>query len=154
MMHVAPTTVQRVRNSIKEAGQDPQALVSAHRNDLLGKVYDRFLEKGLKINKVRASDVVAVAKDYRSVAFPSRQESGGDSYSFVQINMNAAAPVLQGLGPDPTTTGSVLDDGNTMEAEFVNEIKESSVGQGRLCQIHAHGAHPMHDHPIHLSHMT
>ena len=114
----SPTSVQRVRDAMKEAGQDPQALVSASRNELLGKVYDRFLQKGMKINKVRASDVVAVAKDYRSVAFPSRQEGGGDNYSFVQINMNAALP---------TTTGCALGDGKTVDAEILNENRDDNV---------------------------
>lgn len=120
MLKCSPNTVQRVRDDMKDAGQDPQALVSASRNELLGKVYDRFMEKGLKIQKVKASDVVAVAKDYRSVAFPSRQEGGGDTFSFVQINMAAAAP--------STTTCSELGDGKTVDAEFVNEIKDSRVG--------------------------
>ena len=133
-LQCSPGTVQRVRDAMKEIGQEPEALVSASRNLQLGKVYDHFLKKGLKIQKVRASDVVAVAKDYRSVAYPTRAEGVPPTYSFVQINLMEAAPrdpdrepVDITPGGPSTTRGSVSDLGKSIMDEFLNESTCCSV---------------------------
>lgn len=127
MLGLAPSTGGKIAARLREKGDDPQALVSACRNEKLGKFYDHVIGKGLKMKAFKGSDVVAVAKDYRSVAYPSRQEVGGDSYQFVQINMAPAAPVPQGLGPDSTTRCGVLEVGETVDGEILNEI---SIGSG------------------------
>jgi len=131
MLHLSKSSVQRVRNDLKAMGQEPEALVSASRNLQLGKVYDHFLKKGLKIQKVRASDVVAVAKDYRSVAYPNRAEGLPPTYQFVQINLNEAAPVREPVDITPggpsTTRGSVSDLGKSIMDEFLNESTGCSV---------------------------
>jgi hypothetical protein len=127
----SPSTVQRVRDGMKAIGQEPEALVSASRNAQLGKVYDHFLKKGLKIQKVRASDVVAVAKDYRSVAYPTRAEGLPPTYQFVQINLNEASPRNEPLDISPgapsTTRGSVSDLGKSIMDEFLNDSDGCSV---------------------------
>jgi len=135
MLHLSKSSVQRVRNDLKAMGQEPEALVSASRNLQLGKVYDHFLKKGLKIQKVRASDVVAVAKDYRSVAYPTRAEGLPPTYQFVQINLNEAAPrdpdrepVDITPGAPSTTRGSVSDLGKSIMDEFLNDFSLSDGG--------------------------
>jgi len=134
MLSCSPNSVQRVRDELREIGQEPQALVSASRNLQLGKVYDHFLKKGLQIKKVRASDVVAVAKDYRSVAYPTRAEGLPPTYQFVQINLNEASPrdpVRESVditpGAPSTTRGSVSDLGKSIMDEFLNESTGCSV---------------------------
>jgi len=117
-LKISTATVQAARKSMKDAGQDPQAYVSASRNEMLGKLTDHIFDKGLKMKKFRGSDVTTVMKDYSSRAFPTRQEGGGDNYSFVQINMNAALP---------TTTGCALGDGKTVEAEILNENRDDNI---------------------------
>jgi len=123
-----------IAKRIREQGQDPQALVSESRNVKLGQVYDRFLEMGTKIKKVRASDVVAIAKDYRSTAYPTRAEGLPPTYQFVQINLNEASPrdpVREPVDITPggpsTTRGSVSDLGKSIMDEFLNESTGCSV---------------------------
>jgi hypothetical protein len=113
-------TGRSIAARIKAQGTETSALVSEARNVQLGQVYDHFLKKGLKINKVRASDVVAVAKDYRAVAYPTHQESSAPSFSFVQINLHEAAPDAA-LDITPHTTRGIEDPREQIALETLND---------------------------------
>jgi hypothetical protein len=56
---------------------------------------DHFLDKGLKLRKVKGSDAIGVAKLYADRRYPVRNEVAPVSYSFTNVDLTIFAPDLQ-----------------------------------------------------------
>lgn len=125
ILGISATTVQRIKNRLREQGEELAPLVSARRNELAGQVLERFMEVGAKLPKtrIRGSDAIAAVKTYNAVAFPD-QAPAGVSISFTAVHIHEArledpAGAVLELEPAPNTTRGIEPprDG-TIDAQF------------------------------------
>jgi hypothetical protein len=109
-MGISPTTVMRVRKEMTAQAQPGpiQPFGSAARDEKLGRLVDHFLDKGLKLRKIKGSDAIAAGKLYADRRYPTRSDPAPPAVSYTQVNL------VEILDPDPTKysvppTSQVID---------------------------------------------
>ena len=85
-------------------------LLSAQRDEKTAKLIDHFLDKGLKMRKIKPSDAVSVAKLYSDRRWPVRVEAPPVSYSFTKVDLNQFLP-----DPQPAPREIILTPGTDNE---------------------------------------
>ena len=88
MLGFSPGTGSRIAARLREQGNEIPTLMSASRDEKLLKMIDNFLDQGAKMRKIRGSDAIGVAKLYADRRYPVKQEAGGDSFSFVKVDIS------------------------------------------------------------------
>jgi hypothetical protein len=93
-MGICPTTVMRVRKEMTAQAQPSEisGLLSAQRDEKTAKLIDHFLDKGLKMRKIKPSDAVSVVKLYSDRRWPARVEAPPVPYSFTKVDLNLFLP--------------------------------------------------------------
>jgi len=112
IMGISPTTAAHTITRLKAQGEEVQPLLSAQRDEKLGRLVDHFLDKGVKLRAVKGSDALGVAKLYADRRYPAREAAPPVTYTFTQINLEEArmdrvpspAPVEIDVEPGPATT--------------------------------------------------
>lgn len=126
-LNISASTVQRVRNDMKALtpGEDLKTnLLSSARDTRTGLLIDHFIDKGLKLRKVRGSDAIAAAKLYADRRWPTRSEAPPPAELFVHVDLSIFKPDPLDNAKDvtPTTICSVEGEGKNEEGEIINEI--------------------------------
>jgi hypothetical protein len=101
-----PTTGAKILKRLKEQGEETSAFLSVPRDEKLAKLVDHFLDKGLKLRKVKGSDAIGAAKLYADRRYPVRSEAPLPSRTFIQTNLNIFLP-----DPQPATREIDLEPG-------------------------------------------
>ena len=83
-----PTTGSRIKKRLEQQGEGISSLVSTSRDEKLGKLIDTYLEKGIRVRKIRGSDALGAAKLYADRSFPVRQEGSKQEYKFVRVDIS------------------------------------------------------------------
>jgi hypothetical protein len=132
-LHISKTTVQRVKKQMESRPADlpdlNSALLSPQRDEKLGKLVDHFLDKGLKLRKVKGSDALGAGKLYADRRWPVRSEAPPQVKLYVNVDLGQFRPDPLDSAQDvtPTTTPCVSADGKQTEGENLNQFKGSSV---------------------------
>jgi DNA-binding transcriptional regulator YhcF (GntR family) len=131
-LNISPNTVQRVRNDMKalQGTEDLKSgLLSPQRDQNTGKLIDHFIDKGLKMKKIKGSDALGAVKMYADRRWPVRSEAPPPARTFIQTNLNIFLPDSQPAAVDvtPTTTRGVLEDGK--------ETREKNLNQFNTCNV-------------------
>jgi len=102
LIGIHPSSASRYEKRLKDeaaaAGQpDPiQPLMSQDRDEKLGRLVDHFLDKGLKLRKVKGSDAIAAGKLYADRRYPVRSDPAPASINFTTVNL------IEIANPSPT----------------------------------------------------
>jgi len=102
MIGIHPSSAWRYEKRLKaEAGDQDliRPLVSAARDEKLGRLVDHFLDKGVKLRSVKGSDAIAAGKLYADRRYPARTADPTPAISFTQVNL------IEIRDPDPTRYG-------------------------------------------------
>jgi hypothetical protein len=89
---ISHTTVQRVRDTMKEDQTLTNGLMSPELDGLSAEVLHNFMRQGAKMKKVRGSDALGAVKVYADRRWPTKQDQAPQSISFTQINIGQYAP--------------------------------------------------------------
>jgi hypothetical protein len=74
--------------------------MSPQRDQNAGKLIDHFIDKGLKMKKIKGSDALGAVKMYADRRWPAQQaEPPGPRVSFIQINVDCLRSDLPGAHP-------------------------------------------------------
>jgi hypothetical protein len=131
-LHISTSVVQRVRNEMKalQGTEDLKSgLLSPDRDEKLGKLVDHFLDKGVKLRKVKGSDAIAAGKLYADRRWPARSEAPPPAQLFVHVDLSIFRPDPVDSAQDvtPTTTACVSADGKQTPGENLNQFKDANV---------------------------
>ena len=77
---------------LRAQGEETSGLVSVARDEKLGKLVDNFLDRGVKMKKIKGSDAIGVAKLYADRRYPVRSEAPPPSRTFVRMDLNIFLP--------------------------------------------------------------
>ena len=89
ILGVSPTTIQRTKDRLRAQGEEISSLFTPVRDEKLGKLIDHFVDKGIKMKKIKGSDALGAGKIYADRRYPVRQpEVAGGDISFTQINIS------------------------------------------------------------------
>lgn len=116
-MDISPTTVMRVRKEMMAQAQPSEisGLLSPQRDEKTAKLIDHFLDKGLKMRKIKPSDAIGVAKLYADRRYPVRSEAPAPPRTFVNVDLSIFLP-------DPQPAPREID----LEAVAVDEPPEGT----------------------------
>ena len=118
-MGISPTTAQKAMTRLREQGEEVQPLLSAQRDEKLGRLVDHFLDKGIKLEAVKGSDALGVAKLYADRRYPAREAAPPVSYSFSRVNIQEARydykPPDDAAGEEPVLITLAEDKGTGEE---------------------------------------
>jgi len=132
-LNISPNTVQRVRSDMKAllpAEDQKSGLLCLQRDENTAKLIDHFIDKGLKMKKIKGSDALGAVKMYADRRWPVRSEAPPPVQLFVDVNLDVFRPDP----PDDAQLGNVQDvtpatfcvsaDGKT---ENLNQFKGANV---------------------------
>ena len=106
-LNIGQSTVARIRSRIVNApgaAEECPGLLSPKRDELAGKVIDRFLEAGSKMKRIRGSDALGAVKLYSDRRWPTRKDDAPGPQSFTAVFIQEARIELPGA-PSHTTRG-------------------------------------------------
>jgi hypothetical protein len=132
-LNISAMTVSRVKARICEQAPDApdlkSGLLSPQRDQNTGKLIDHFIDKGLKMKKIKGSDAISAAKMYADRRWPVRTEAPPPSRTFIQTNLNIFLPDPQPAPQDAPidTTCSVLEDGKKTGEKNLNQFNTCNV---------------------------
>jgi hypothetical protein len=132
-LNISAMTVSRVKARMCEQAPDAEdlksGLMSPRRDENTGKLIDHFIDKGLKMKKIKGSDALGAVKMYADRRWPVRTEAAPPSRTFIQTNLNIFLPDAQPAAVDvtPTTTRGVLEGGK--------ETREKNLNQFNTCNV-------------------
>lgn len=119
-MGISPTTAQKAMTRLREQGELTSGLVSVARDEKLGKLVDNFLDRGVKMKKIKGSDAIGVAKLYADRRYPVRQDSAPPPRTFINVDLSvflndpppAPKTIDLELGAASTTTDDIQPPGH------------------------------------------
>lgn len=126
----SPTTIQRIKDRLSAQGEDLKSdLLSPCRDEKLGKLVDHFLDKGLKLKKIKGSDALGAGKLYADRRWPVRSEAPPPVQLYVNIDLTEFRPdpVAGAQDVTPTTIPCIETDGKQPQAQILNEFKDANV---------------------------
>jgi len=91
-MGISPSTAQKAMTRLRAQGEETSGLVSVARDEKLGKLVDNFLDRGVKMKKIKGSDAIGVAKLYADRRYPVRQDSAPPSRTFIKMDLSIFLP--------------------------------------------------------------
>jgi DNA-binding CsgD family transcriptional regulator len=131
-LSISPNTVQRVRNqmtALLPAEDRKSGLLSPVRDEKVGKLIDHFLDKGVKLKKIKGSDALGAVREYAARRWPVRSEAPPQVKLYVNVDLGQFRPDPLDSAQDvtPTTTSCVSADGKQTEGENLNQFKGANV---------------------------
>lgn len=107
-LNISPSTVNRTKARIRaqnDPGEECPGLLSPRRDELAGKVIDRFLKAGANMKKVKGSDALGAVKLYSERRWPTKRDDAPGPMSFTAVFIHEAR--IQLPGPASHTTRGI-----------------------------------------------
>jgi hypothetical protein len=103
--------------------------MSADRDVKVAKLIDHMVAKGIRLKEIKGSDALSAAKMYADRRWPVRQEAAPPGRTFIKVDLSIFLPDAQPAPQDvtPTTTCSVLEDGNLTKPNNLNQFDTCNV---------------------------
>jgi len=117
-----PTTGSKILKRLQDKGEQISGLISAERDEKLGRLVDHFLDKGAKLRTVKGSDAIAAGKLYADRRYPVRTDPAPPSVVYSQVNL------IEIRDPDPTKYVVPAPAGQVIDLEPEPESDATTIG--------------------------